>query len=251
MVSVGNDRRITIHAYVDGRNGRDVVFRGQISDVSRRAERLTADLDTVDDGYGQDHANALCDIDMVDNNTYKSVTITGRNINDRNNLSLNFTSTGRRADDRGKFWDNPGAYGRDRDRDDQWRGTGSFVETEEWRRHGEHYVLRYTLTLSHNGDARLVADSIEDRNMPTDEENMRAHGQILKYLQHNRNVVQTGDWHRDGDRITIHFDTVSYGDKRRSKDEKWIGHLRNDQLSVTDFEDSFYGHETKLTFQRT
>lgn len=275
QLTLQENKRVTVHALLRNMQSKDLVFTGRLNNSSRRSGRLNADIDNVAYGANADSADALCDIDMSSNSQFRTVTITGRNTSDRNRVALDFVSNGRevtsyqpprgamgdeqkRRQDQDRDRDRNRNRDRDRDKNDnRWPNGGNrssaqgrYTETEAWRNNGQHFVMRYTLELSRNGDARLVADSLEDRNMPNNSEDRYDHGDILKYMHSDHTVTETGHWTQDGDRVTIKFDRISYGSTRRDKKEVWKGRLRNDSLRIDDFEKSFYGHKVELTFAR-
>jgi len=260
QVTLQKNDRVTIHALLYAENNKDVVLTGKVSDFSRRAGRLSADIDSVSYGRDMDPADAMCDIDTTNGGRFSTVTITGRNTRDHNNVSLDFVSNGHEITD---FRD-PYAMDRNREKDRNqpwWKGNGDrgddqryaaagrYVDMDEWRRAGEHFVVRYRLELQRDGDARMIVESVEDRNMPNDHDARWDHGDILKYLQRGQDVTQTGKWRQDGDRITISFDHISYGNTSRDKDEVFHGRMRNGTIFVEDYEKSFYGHNVSLSFE--
>lgn len=256
QVTLQNNRRVTVHAFLSGRD-KDVVFTGKLEDRNGRSGRFNADIEGVAYGRDNDAADATCEIDMGTGQRFDSVTIRGRNRSDRNNLSLDFTSTREVTDsrwpDRDRGRDGDRDRDRDRDRDGnngRWRAAGSYVDKDEWRGRGDHFLVRYALNLGRDGRARLVVASLEDRNMPDDKKSRYDHGDILKYLQHGRDVIQTGRWTQNGDEIMIRFDRIQTGDGSRDKDEVLRGRMRNGTVWIDDYEKSFYGHHVSLSFER-
>ena len=268
QVTLQRNDRLTVHALLYAGDGRDVVLSGKVNDFGRRTGRLSADIDSIGYGRDNDSADAMCDIDMTSADRFNTVTITGQNTTDHNGLSLDFVSNGRVVTDfqrpnndriyDNRKWDNRRGDNRDRDRDrngdrdrEDNRGgyaAGRYTDSDQWRRHGDSFLVRYTLDMRPNGQVRLVADG-QDRNMPDDRDSRYDHGDILKYLQHGDNVVETGHWTQDGNRITITFDWIQYGDTSRSKKEVWHGQMRNGTLWIDDYEKSFYGHDVQLSFE--
>src|SRR5579885_3049070 len=97
QLTVQKNKRVTVHAILDNPDGRDVVFMGKMSDIGRRTGRLSADLDSAAYGRESDAADALCDVDLGPDETFRTVTITGRNTSDHNVLSLDLVSNGHRV----------------------------------------------------------------------------------------------------------------------------------------------------------
>jgi hypothetical protein len=263
QVTLQRNDRVTVHALLYASNNKDVVFTGKMSDFGRRTGRLSADIDAVGYGRDSDGADALCDIDMTSDRRFNTVTITGRNTTDHNNLSLDFVSNGHEITDfqipnRDQIYDKDrGRHDRDHDRDrdrdhDNNNGrasAGHYVDMDEWRRNGEHFVVRYRLDLDRDGGAKMVVQSVEDRNMPDDRDARYDHGDVLKYLQHGQGVTQTGRWTQDGNNVTIRFDHIEYGFTSKRKDEVFRGHMRNGTIWIDDYEKSFYGHSVNLSFE--
>ena len=256
QVTLQKNQRLTVHALLYAQDGRDIVLTGKVSDFSHRTGRLSADLDSVSYGRDFDPADALCDIDTEPDGRFNTVTITGRDTSGHNNLALDFVSNGHQITDlqdpgRNEMTD-PGR--RDHDQGDDFGGrmdAGRYINVDEWRNHGQHYLLRYTLDLARkSGQARMVVSSDSSVDLPDDRDSKFDHGDVLKYMGRGASVVETGMWSQDGDRVTITFDRIQYGDTNRSKKEVFHGTIRNGVLSVDDYEKSFYGHSATLTFSK-
>jgi len=252
QLSLQDNQRVSVHALLYGRDNKDVVFTGRLNDHGRRDGRLSADIDNVAYGRDTDSADASCDIDMGSGKKFNSVTINGRNSNDRNKISLDFVSNGREVTDYQGRWPN---RDRDNNRDhnnDGDRGrnaSGRYSDTDEWRRRNDHFKVTYALDLRQSGDVRLVV-AAEDRNMPDDRDARYDHGDILKYLQDGHDVIETGRWTQNGDRVTITFDSIQYGRTSCDKREVLKGRVKGNTLWIDDFEKSFYGHGSSLSFEK-
>jgi hypothetical protein len=263
QLTLQKNQRVTVHALLYASDSKDVILTGKVSDFGRRTSRLSADIDAVSYGRDTDSAEAMCDIDLTSNGRFNTVTITGSNTTDHNNISLDFVSNGKEVTDfqrpnGDRIYDQ---YGKDRDRNrgggnnghDDNRSVqvaGRYADSDEWRKHGQHFLVRYSLELRRQGDARLVVSSVEDRDMPDDKDSRFDHGDILKYLQRGQDVMETGQWVQDGDRVTITLDRVQYGETSRPKKEVLRGRMRNGTLWIDDYEKSFYGHNVSLSFER-
>lgn len=237
QVSLQSNGRATVRAI---RGGDDFVFTGKWSQYGLRRDSAGLILDRVQHGNDSDKANARGRVDLRPGGGFDFVEITGRNRDEKNDLSLRFDTNGRGNDD---DYDYPNNGNRS--------AAGNYMDTEQWGHNNESFQIKYTLDLARNSrQARLVADSTWDRNMPNDDRDTNRHGDILRYLHSGHNVVQTGRWSQNGDNVTITFDRISYGNTSRSKSETMRGRLKGNTIIIDSFDRDFYGRDARLTFER-
>jgi hypothetical protein len=268
QVTLQSNERVTVHALLYSANNRDVVMSGRLKDRSSRGGRLVADINSVEYGRDHDTADATATIDLSSGERFSAVTVRGRNTSDRNSVSLDFTGNGRQVtqyqgdrdrdrnrdrddrSDRDHDWNRDRDWNRDWDRDDNRRAHGLYTDADEWRRRGEHFLVRYNLDLDRNGRAKMTVKA-EDRNMPNDRNSQFAHGAILEYLERGRDVVQTGRWSQNGNNITIIFDRIETGNNNnRSRREVLKGKIRNGTIWMDQYDQNLYGHRVNLTFEK-
>ena len=170
----------------------------------------------------------------------RTIKIKGTDLEDKNNIFLNFKSTD--SDHR--------AQRMDHDQSDR-TSFGRYTDMENWSHNGQTFSLKYTLQLDRDsGQAKLVISPQGDRNEPDDRLDVGEHGQVLDYLHTGQDVTQTGHWWQQGDRIEIRFDHISYGDTNRAKSERLIGHLKGTTIFITELDRAFYGQDAKLSFEK-
>lgn len=238
QVSLQTNGRATVRAI---RGGDDFVFTGKWSKYGLRNDAAGLILDRVQHGNGSDKTDARGRVDLRRGGGFDAVEITGRNRDDRNDISLHFDARGRGNND---------------DYDDNYNGdsrsaAGNYMDTDQWGHNNESFQIKYTLDLARSSrQARLIADSTWDRNMPTDDRDTNRHGEILRYLHTGQNVEQTGHWTQSGDQVTITFDRISYGRTSRSKSERLTGRLKGNTIIIDQWDRDFYGRDARLTFER-
>lgn len=246
QVTVQDNKRVTIHAYIEPHS--DIVFTGRADRLDPRGNRIMATVDSGALGRDEGPGEGVAKIFMSSQNRFSSVTVDGRDVNDQSGFSLRFASRSQvtQYDDR----DNPdsqgGGHGHGNGRD---RGQArQFTDEERWRNDRQEFVMRYSLSLESDSDARLVVESIQDRNMPNDKTDRHTHGEILRYLVDGQSVNQSGHWSQHGDTVTITFDTIQTGAAPRGRKEKFTGHMRNGTLVMDDWDRTFYGHAVRFWF---
>lgn len=248
-VNLQRGGRATITAL---KQGNDVTFTGRWSPNSVRANIVALTFDRVSyQGRESDRVDARGRVMLTGNQRVQQVEIGGRNVSDRNDVRLTFRARGR-----GNGWDDRDNRGRDDDEDNNGglsdhQISGRYTDYEHWGRNGDSFQLQYSLDLSEQSHrARLVASS-KDRNMPNDATDRERHGDILSYLHTGQDVIQTGNWHVEGNRVIIDLDRIEYGRTSRSKSERLVGDLRGTSIYITTWDRAFYGRDVRMTFERS
>ncbi len=239
---------MTIHAYIGPLS--DIVFTGRADRLDPRGNRIMASVESSAEGRSAGPGDGAAKIFMAGRDRFSSVTVDGRDVNDQSGFSLRFAGTSQvtRYDDR----DNPDSQGDRRGNGDgngMGRGQGrQFTDEERWRNGRQDFVMRYTLTLRSDSGARMVVESIQDRNMPNGRVDRQTHGDILKYLINGQAVNQSGHWTQQGNTVTILFDTIQTGGAPRGRKEKFTGHMGNGTLVMDDWDRTFYGRDVRFSF---
>jgi hypothetical protein len=261
QVTVQDNKRVTIHAYIGPLN--DLVFTCRADRFDGRGNRIMAKVDSAAQGRDAGPGDGDAKIFMSGRDRFSSVTVDGRDTDDHLGFSLRFAGSSqvRAYDPR----DNPDSQDYDRNHggsgnggnhgnggnrgnDGNSRRAMRFTDEETWRNNRQEFVMRYSLTLESDTDAKLVIESVQDRNMPNDKDDRHTHGDILRYMVDGHNVNQSGHWSQHGDTVTITFDTIQTGGAPRSRTEKFTGHLRNGTLVMSDWDRTFYGHDPRFAF---
>ena len=245
---------MTIHAYIGPLA--DLVFTGHADRFDPRGNRIIASVDSAAHGRDVGPGTGTAKVFMSGRDRFSSVTVDGRDSDDHAGFSLRFAGSSqvKSYDPR----DNPDSQDldRNRDKDDRNHGGGNpqragrFSDEERWRNNHQEFVMRYSLTLESDSDAKLVVESLQDRNMPNDKDDRHTHGDILRYLIDGHNVNQSGHWSRDGDKVTITFDTIETGGAPRGRREQMVGHMRDGKLVMQDWDRTFYGHDVRFSFDQ-
>ena len=172
----------------------------------------------------------------------KTIVINGKNSEDNNKVALNF-GTG----------DKDHRTGKKLDQQELARvSAGKYSDSESWSRNGQNFSLVYTLDLAReSGEAIMTVTPQGDRNEPNDKADLQAHGTILDYLHTGQTVQQNGHWWEKNGQIFIHFDHIRYGSTSRAKSERLSGRLKGTTIFIDQWDKSFYGHDAKLSFEKS
>lgn len=171
----------------------------------------------------------------------RTITITGKNVEDKNNVTMNF---------KGGDTDHRTGHKLDQDRTARV-AAGHYTDTERWSRNGQDFQVLYTLDLAkQSGQAIMKVSPQGDRNEPNDKTDRSAHGTILDYLHTNQTVTQTGHWWQKGDNVYITFTRIEYGSTSRDKSERLTGRIKGTTIFIDEWDKSLYGHDAKLSFEK-
>jgi hypothetical protein len=236
-VTMAQGGSATINARI---SGPDVTLSGNSSSTS---DRTNVGLNLNDLTFGNEHDKISVSGQMVldKDGDVRSVMLTGKNNADNNKVSMTFHSSD--TDHKGN-----GSTG------DQTARTaaGRYTDHENWTRNGQTFALLYTLDLARNsGQAIMTVAPQTDRNEPNDKNDRAAHGDVLDYLHTGQTVRQIGHWWQKGNTISITFTEIQYGKTSRAKSERLSGHLKGTTIFIDAWDRSFFGHDAKLSFEKS